>query len=66
MALIDLFLVRLKPELPYLTDTEARLFKQLRDGGAISFFRAERCHKCGQETYKGKQYCSMKCWESRK
>lgn len=65
MALLDLYLARFKPGLPYMTESELKLFKKLRESQTISFFRATHC-VCGVEIYKEKRFCSKKCWEGSK
>lgn len=50
---------------PYLTQAEAVEFKRLRDTGAVSIYRTEKCKACGGEVPKGKSYCKKEEYESR-
>jgi hypothetical protein len=50
---------------PYLTQAEAQEFKRLRDVGAVSFYRTEKCKACGSEVPKGKSYCKKEEYDSR-
>lgn len=65
MGLVDTFLLRFKPDKPYMTVAEATLFKRLVADGSLTIFRIVRCKKCGGETYKSKAYCSQACYNAR-
>lgn len=64
MGLEDTTLTKFRPDLPYMTATETALFKKMRAGGQLSFFRSGACELCGEEVLKGKRWCSKKCWET--
>lgn len=61
MGIKDTSKVKVRPELPYMTAGERHQFKQLRDAGAITFFRVAFC-SCGAEMAQGKKACSEACF----
>jgi len=63
MALIDTYMIKFRPDLPYMTDAEARLFKRLADGGQLSVFKQGTCKRCSKPVPKIKSYCSKDCYE---
>lgn len=63
MAIIDTYMTKLRPDLPYMTEAEAKMFKRMSDGGALSIFRQQLCKKCGAFVPKPKEYCSKQCYE---
>lgn len=46
----------------FATSAEMASFKQLREDGALSFFRSGVCAKCGIEIPKSKTHCSEACF----
>ena len=64
-TLVDLNLTKISPT-PWLTESEARLLRDLREGGRISIFRIGKCEACDGDVPKGthKRFCSKKCYES--
>jgi uncharacterized OB-fold protein len=62
MGLIDTYATRLKPELPYMTTAEDRLFKRLEKDGQITVFRLQNCESCGKLIPKPKRFCSKNCY----
>lgn len=67
MGLFSTKSVKFRPDLPYLTEPEARAFKLMRTGPmpSLSFFRIKKCDlpSCEQETLKVKRCCSKKCYD---
>ena len=74
MGIVDTFGSRFRPDLDYMTPAERTLFKKLREGGGVSFFRTAVCAgewedpddkektvRCGAEIPKDKKYCSKQC-----
>ena len=50
-----------KPDLEYMTKTEAATFKTMRENNQIGFFRTGVCRVCKSEVPKGKLFCSEDC-----
>lgn len=50
---------------PYLTQAEAIEFQRLRDTGAVSIFKTEKCSACSNEVPKGKRFCKKEEYDSR-
>lgn len=63
MALIDTYMIKFRPDLPYMTDAEARLFKRLVDSDKLSIFKQGTCKRCSKSVPKVKSYCSASCYE---
>lgn len=62
MALIDIGGVKFRPDLPYLTRTEKRLFDRLISAGKFSFFKQGYCKDCRSVVPVSKKYCSKDCY----
>lgn len=64
MALVDTYMQRLKPDLPYMTANEMGLFKKVTKDGGYSIFRQHGCKRCGAFIPKTKQFCSKECYDA--
>jgi hypothetical protein len=62
VGLLDTSSFKPKPKLSYMTAAEQNMFKSLRKGQALSFFRIGLC-PCGEEIPKNKDYCSKDCYD---
>lgn len=63
MALVNMHMVKLRPDLPYMTGAEAKLFERAGKDAGISIFRQSKCERCGKFVPKPKTHCSKKCYE---
>lgn len=45
----------------WMSPLELRKFKELRESGALTYFREDVCLWCLGVVLKGKKYCSMGC-----
>lgn len=77
MGVRDIATIKVRPDLPYMTGPEARLFAEQVVQGRVSFFRIAVCQGrrkvdggqyvvCGKDIYKTKEYCCLECYNSRK
>lgn len=62
---MDLSDLKLRPDLPYSTEEEQTVFRELRRKGVLSFFRIALCEVCQKEIPKTKQFCSVVCWKEK-
>jgi len=63
VALLDNFMFKPRPGVPFLTPAEKVLFQRLRRGGALSVFRCVACEHCKTEIPKPKRFCSERCFK---
>lgn len=66
MGLFDTFLMKARPEVPWMMDGERALFKKMREGTtpSLSFFRIKKCGSelCQEDIPKSKEACSKNCY----
>jgi len=52
----------IKPDVPWMNQAEAELFRRLRKRNEITFFGCTTCDTCGTEIPKPKRFCSKPCY----
>lgn len=55
---------RFRPDLKYATRGEMEIFKEGRERGTITMFRASACDFCKTDIPKNKDFCSKECQEN--
>lgn len=56
--------MKIKPDLPYMTQPERSMFKKLIKADQITMFRMGACERCGAEMVKHKRFCSWECFDA--
>lgn len=65
MAILNLSGIKLRPDLPYMVESEKSLFDLQRKKNNLSIFRIKTCEAAGCNEYipKHKRYCSKVCYQ---
>lgn len=64
MPLVNLTGIKLRPDLPYMVESEKSLFNLQKKKGGLSIFRISKCQAkgCCEYVPKHKKYCSKDCY----
>jgi hypothetical protein len=65
LGILDFSRLKRRPDSPYMTRGERKIFEDQVESGAITFFRIIKCSvkSCKREIPRSKKYCSKECFE---